>query len=84
MACEVWRRIAVEERSAVGDERGVPAVTLVVVAGDDLGVSDDDVREMEGQSLAQGVPEPAGEAPLGPLALDAVHVERHLRAAQPR
>ena len=38
----------------------------------------------EREPLAERVPEPAGQAPLGALALDAVHVERHLRAAQPR
>ena len=60
------------------------AVALAVVVGDDLRVGHDLVGEDEREPLAQGVPEPAGQAPLGALPLDAVHVERDLRAAQPR
>ena len=38
----------------------------------------------QAEPLAERVPEPPGQAPLGALALDAVDVEGDLRAAQPR
>ena len=82
MAREVRRRVAFQQRGAVGDERRLAAVALAVVVGDDLSVGHDHVGEDEREPLAERVPEPAGQAPLGALSLDAVHVEGHLGPAQ--
>src|SRR5262249_884194 len=72
---EVRRRIAVQQRRAIGDERRRLAVALLVVILDHLRVAHDGVGENECEPFAGRIPRPPAQPPLPPLAPAPFHLQ---------
>jgi hypothetical protein len=77
-------RSALQDRRAVADQLGRDAELPVVVVGDARRVGDEGVRPPHAVLLGEPVVRPPTRAPLRPLPLQTVHVERDGDAARPQ